>query len=282
MTSTPRILAVSGVRWGAPRHARLYRPPPAADDPDLFGIMLISFIIVQFAPGGPVQRIMAQLQGTAGTAPPRASPVAAGDFAGGRRSRAAAATRPSRYRGAQGLDRQFIKQLEVQFGFDKPAHERFLKMLRDYAHFDFGKSYFRDVSVLQLIKEKLPVSITLGLMDDASLLPISIPLGIRKAVRMAPLRRLDVRRRHRRLRHPWLPVRHPVHRSVRRRLVLADLSVARAYVEKLGRASPRLARRWIISGTSRCRSRPCRSAPSPPRRCSPRTPFSTRSANSTC
>ena len=89
----------------------------------------------------------------------------------------------SRYRGAQGLDSQFIKQLETQFGFDKPAHERFLKMLWDYARFDFGKSYFRDISVLELIKEKLPVSISLGLWMTLLSYAISILLGIKKAVR---------------------------------------------------------------------------------------------------
>ena len=88
----------------------------------------------------------------------------------------------SKYRGAQGLDPEFIKSLEKQFGFDKPAYERFFLMLWNYARFDFGKSYFRDISVLQLIKEKLPVSISLGLWMTLLTYLISIPLGIRKAV----------------------------------------------------------------------------------------------------
>src|SRR5262249_2796256 len=88
----------------------------------------------------------------------------------------------SKYRGAQGLDPEFIKNLEKQFGFDKPAHERFLLMLKNYLTFDFGKSYFRDTSVLQLVKEKLPVSISLGLWMTLLTYSISIPLGIRKAV----------------------------------------------------------------------------------------------------
>ena len=88
----------------------------------------------------------------------------------------------SKYRGAQGLDPEFIKSLEKQFGFDKPAHERFFLMLKNYLMFDFGKSYFRDVSVLQLIKEKLPVSISLGIWMMLITYLISIPLGIRKAV----------------------------------------------------------------------------------------------------
>jgi microcin C transport system permease protein len=89
----------------------------------------------------------------------------------------------SKYRGAQGLDPDFIKKLEVQFGFDKPAPERFALMLWNFARFDFGKSYFRDVSVLQLIKEKLPVSMSLGLWMTLLTYLISIPLGIRKAVK---------------------------------------------------------------------------------------------------
>jgi microcin C transport system permease protein len=89
----------------------------------------------------------------------------------------------SKYRGAQGLDPQFIKSLEKQFGFDKPAYERFFIMLANYIRFDFGKSYFRDVSVLHLIREKLPVSISLGIWMTLLSYLISIPLGIRKAVR---------------------------------------------------------------------------------------------------
>src|SRR5215210_4584514 len=151
--------------------------------PTLLGIMLISFVIVQFAPGGPVERIIAQLQGQDSGASSRIS-GGGGDFgAQSPQPGGAADATSSRYRGAQGLDPQFIKQLEAQFGFDKPAHERFLKMLWDYARFDFGKSYFRDVSVLQLIKDKLPVSISLGLWMTLLSYAISIPLGIRKAVK---------------------------------------------------------------------------------------------------
>lgn len=152
--------------------------------PTLLGIMLISFAIVQFAPGGPVERIIAQLQGQDSGATSRIS-GGGGDFAGGQSSVGGGASdqSSSRYRGAQGLDPQFIKQLEVQFGFDKPAYERFFKMLWDYARFDFGKSYFRDISVLQLIGEKLPVSVSLGLWMTLLSYAISIPLGIRKAVK---------------------------------------------------------------------------------------------------
>ncbi|MBK3396085.1 MULTISPECIES: microcin C ABC transporter permease YejB [Methylobacterium] len=150
--------------------------------PTILGIMLISFVIVQFAPGGPVERVLAQLQGQ-NTAMSRVT-GGGGDLAGrGGTSQAGGGESNSRYRGAQGLDPAFIKRLEQQFGFDKPAPERFAKMLWDYARFDFGKSYFRDVSVLQLIREKLPVSISLGLWMTLISYAISIPLGIRKAVR---------------------------------------------------------------------------------------------------
>jgi len=150
--------------------------------PTILGIMLISFVIVQFAPGGPVERVLAQLQGQ-NTTMSRVT-GGGGDLAGrGGTAQAGGGESNSRYRGAQGLDPAFIKRLEQQFGFDKPAPERFLKMLWDYARFDFGKSYFRDVSVLQLIREKLPVSISLGLWMTLISYAISIPLGIRKAVR---------------------------------------------------------------------------------------------------
>ncbi|MCA0423338.1 MAG: microcin C ABC transporter permease YejB [Proteobacteria bacterium] len=148
--------------------------------PTLFGILLVAFVIVQFAPGGPVERVLAQLQGadTSGS-----SRVGGGSGDLGGQSGMQAAQSGSSYRGAQGLDPAFIKELEKQFGFDKPAHERFFKMLWDYARFDFGKSYFRDATVLDLIKEKLPVSMSLGLWMLLISYGISIPLGIRKAVK---------------------------------------------------------------------------------------------------
>ena len=150
--------------------------------PTLFGIMLVSFIVVQFAPGGPVERVIAQLTGNDSGATSRISGSAGGDVARNNPSLGAEGGN-SRYRGAQGLDPEFIKSLERQFGFDKPAYERFFLMLSNYIRFDFGKSYFRDVSVVQLIKEKLPVSISLGIWMTLLSYLISIPLGIRKAVR---------------------------------------------------------------------------------------------------
>ncbi|HXQ82567.1 MAG TPA: microcin C ABC transporter permease YejB [Xanthobacteraceae bacterium] len=152
--------------------------------PTIFGIMLVSFVVVQFAPGGPVERVIAQLSGTDTGATSRISGSAGGDFsARGALQSGAQLDLNSKYRGAQGLDPEFIKSLEKQFGFDKPAYERFFIMLWNYARFDFGHSYFRDVSVLHLIKEKLPVSISLGVWMTLLSYLISIPLGIRKAVR---------------------------------------------------------------------------------------------------
>jgi microcin C transport system permease protein len=152
--------------------------------PTMFGIMLVAFAVVQFAPGGPVEQVIAKLSGSDTGATSRISGSPSGDF--GSRGLAQGGSGidavSSKYRGAQGLDPEFIKKLEKQFGFDKPAPERFALMLWNYARFDFGKSYFRDVSVLQLIKEKLPVSMSLGITMTLLTYLISIPLGIKKAV----------------------------------------------------------------------------------------------------
>jgi len=152
--------------------------------PTLLGILFVSFVVVQFAPGGPVERVIAQLSGTDTGATSRISGSSGGDFGarGQLQGGSSVDAVSSKYRGAQGLDPEFIKNLEKQFGFDKPAYERFFIMLKNFALFDFGKSYFRDVSVLQLIKEKLPVSMSLGIWMTLITYLISIPLGIRKAV----------------------------------------------------------------------------------------------------
>jgi microcin C transport system permease protein len=148
--------------------------------PTLFGIMAISFTVIQFAPGGPVEQVIARISGQAGDATDR---ISGGGGDSGGQSFDASGEISSKYRGAQGLDPEFIKQLEVQFGFDKPPLERFFGMLWDYARFDFGESFFRDISVLELILEKMPVSISLGLWLTLISYVISIPLGIRKAVK---------------------------------------------------------------------------------------------------
>ena len=151
--------------------------------PTLFGIMLVSFAVVQFAPGGPVERVIAQLSGADTGAGARTGGGAGGDFgARGQPGAGQVGDISSKYRGAQGLDPKFIEQLEKQFGFDKPAYERFFLMLWNYMRFDFGQSYFRDISVLALIREKLPVSISLGLWLTLATYLICIPLGIKKAV----------------------------------------------------------------------------------------------------
>jgi microcin C transport system permease protein len=150
--------------------------------PTLLGIMLISFVIIQFAPGGPVERVIAQISGNDVSATSRIG-GSSGDGMTTPNPGQGGAEVSSKYRGAQGLDPEFIKQLEKQFGFDKPAHERFFLMIKSFLIFDFGKSYFRDISVMQLIKEKLPVSISLGIWMTLLTYLISIPLGIRKAVR---------------------------------------------------------------------------------------------------
>jgi microcin C transport system permease protein len=151
--------------------------------PTLLGVMIVSFAIVQFAPGGPVERVIAEIQGTAVGATARISGgTQAGDFAGVSPTQGDGGGETS-YRGAQGLDPEFIEELEAQFGFDKPPVERFFLMIGNYITFDFGESYFRDRGVIELIVEKLPVSISLGLWMTLISYAVSIPLGIRKAVK---------------------------------------------------------------------------------------------------
>ncbi|APO65866.1 ABC transporter permease protein [Rhizobium gallicum] len=143
--------------------------------PTIIGIMAISFTVIQFAPGGPVEQVIAQLTGQADGADQRLS---GGGDAGQQFDDSG-----SSYRGAQGLDPELIAKLEKQFGFDKPPLTRFLEMMWNYIRFDFGESFFRNTSVLDLIKEKLPVSVSLGIWIMIFSYAISIPLGIRKAVK---------------------------------------------------------------------------------------------------
>ncbi|MDH3521201.1 MAG: ABC transporter permease subunit, partial [Myxococcales bacterium] len=146
--------------------------------PTLFVIMLVNFLVVQMVPGGPIEQILARLDHTDVSATARVSGLG-GDVAGAGGSSAGGKT----YRGAQGLPPEFIASLEVQFGFDKPLPVRFLHMMRDFLVFDFGRSYFRDREVTELVIDKLPVSISLGLWTTLFVYLISIPLGIAKAVR---------------------------------------------------------------------------------------------------
>jgi microcin C transport system permease protein len=145
--------------------------------PTLLAIILVNFVIVQAAPGGPVEQLLAQLKGTGSAA---LSNVSGG---GGELSRPSASTSgENQTRGARGLDPEFIAQLNKLYGFDKPPAKRFLTMIKNYLAFDFGTSFYRDVPVVQLIREKLPVSISLGLWATIISYLVSIPLGVRKAV----------------------------------------------------------------------------------------------------
>ncbi len=150
--------------------------------PTLFGIMVINFAIVQVAPGGPVEQLIARIQGRAVEATARISGSGA-ETGGPQAAQQDGAGETTLYRGAQGLDPEFVKEIERMFGFDRPAHERFLIMMRNYITFDFGRSYFRDESVIGLILEKMPVSISLGVWSTLIIYLISIPLGVAKAVR---------------------------------------------------------------------------------------------------
>ena len=152
--------------------------------PTLFGIMVVNFIIVQAAPGGPVEQIIAQIQGTGVEATARFGAGAQGDSGAGQASsKVAEGGTTGKYRGSQGLDPEFIAELERQFGFDKPMPERFVLMMGNYLRLDFGDSYFRDRKVVDLVIEKMPVSISIGLWTTLLIYFISIPLGIAKAVR---------------------------------------------------------------------------------------------------
>lgn len=149
--------------------------------PTLFGILLINFLIIQAAPGGPVEQLVAQITNPNGTG-------GAGERAGGPSGDIGSVSNLQQsgqgsYRGAQGIDADLLADIKKQYGFDKPAPERFWIMLKSYARFDFGTSFFRDRPVIELILEKMPVSITLGLWTTLIVYMISIPLGIRKAVR---------------------------------------------------------------------------------------------------
>jgi microcin C transport system permease protein len=152
--------------------------------PTLFGIMVINFVVIQTAPGGPVEQLIQQLtEGGAADVTGRVSGTATGDLARGAEATAGTGDAGSRYRGARGLDPEFVREIERMYGFDKPLHERFFQMLGQYLRFDFGTSYFRDQSVVDLVLEKMPVSISLGIWTTLLTYLISIPLGIRKAVK---------------------------------------------------------------------------------------------------
>ena len=147
--------------------------------PTVFGIMAVSFLITQFAPGGPVEQALANISGQNVSMMDRVSGGEGGDLGGQQPS----GENRSTYRGSQGLPPELVERIERQFGFDKPPLERFFSMIGNYLRFDFGESYFRDISVIDLVLEKMPVSISLGLWMTLIAYGISIPLGIVKAVR---------------------------------------------------------------------------------------------------
>ena len=139
----------------------------------LLGILTINFVIVQTAPGGPVEYILAKYRGM--------NTEATGTLTSSAQMNSSQAA--GKYQGAQGVPEDMIKELEKQFGFDQPVHKRFWKMIKDYALFDFGKSYYKDKSVGGLIVERMPVSISLGLWSTLIIYLVAIPLGIKKAVK---------------------------------------------------------------------------------------------------
>ena len=152
--------------------------------PTLFGIMVINFVVIQIAPGGPVEQLIQQLtRGSAADVTARVSGTGSGDIARGPEARASAGEGTGQYRGARGLDPEFIQEIERMYGFDKPMYVRFFQMIGQYLRFDFGTSYFRDQTVVDLVLEKMPVSISIGLWTTLLTYLIAIPLGIRKAVR---------------------------------------------------------------------------------------------------
>jgi len=154
--------------------------------PTLLGIMTINFAIIQAAPGGPVEQLIAQITVEGGNAIQRVTQSGGGETGAGQaapRAALGAQQSTSKYRGAQGLDSEFIAEIERMYGFDKPAYVRFLQMIRNYAVFDFGNSFFRDQRVVDLVIQKMPVSISLGVWTTLLVYLISIPLGIAKAVR---------------------------------------------------------------------------------------------------
>jgi microcin C transport system permease protein len=148
--------------------------------PTLLGIMVINFVVIQLAPGGPVEQAIAQLTGEGADITERITRAGTGEAL---QVSTKAQDVTSRYRGAQGLDPDFIEELEKRFGFDKPMHERFVLMMGNYLVFDFGESFFRDRKVVDLVLEKMPVSISLGVWTTLLVYLISIPLGLAKAVR---------------------------------------------------------------------------------------------------
>ena len=225
--------------------------------PTLFGIMVINFVIVQAAPGGPVEQMIRTDRGPAAPTSRRGSAAPArGEWRAVPTAARAAASGPASYRGARGLDPEFIKELERMYGFDKPPHERFVQMIGHYLRFDFGTSFFRDRPVDRAgAREAAGLDLARPLDHAAHLPDLDPARHPQGGARRHALRRLDQRRDHRRLRHPGLPVRHPADRAVRRRQLLRLVPAARPGLGQLGAAVLAGRASSTISGTWRCRSR---------------------------
>ena len=151
--------------------------------PTLVGIMVVNFFIVQAAPGGPVEQMIAQIKGQSVAATARVSGGSGELSSESTRQATSSSQNVSKYRGARGLDPALVAELERLYGFDKPPMERFIGMMKSYISFDFGKSFYRDQTVVELVVQKMPVSISLGIWTTLLVYLISIPLGIAKAVR---------------------------------------------------------------------------------------------------
>ncbi|MDP7464364.1 MAG: microcin ABC transporter permease, partial [SAR324 cluster bacterium] len=150
--------------------------------PTLFGILLINFAVIQVVPGGPVEQMIAQLQGDAISATDRFT-SSGGELRESKPSGVGDSSVTSKYRGSRGLDPDIVKEIERMYGFDKPAYVRFFGMIQNYLAFDFGESLFRDRSVVELVIDKMPVSISLGIWSTLAVYLVCIPLGIRKALK---------------------------------------------------------------------------------------------------
>src|SRR5262245_41301018 len=150
--------------------------------PTLFGIMVLNFAIVQFAPGGPVEQTLARIKGTANEAT-NAITGNQSELIKSQHNDLSNTSITNKYRGARGLDPELVKRIEKMYGFDKPVSERFWIMIKDYVTFDFGESFFKGRPVVDLILEKMPVSVSLGLWTTLIVYLVSIPLGIAKALR---------------------------------------------------------------------------------------------------
>lgn len=202
--------------------------------PTLWAIITINFFIVQIAPGGPVDQAIAAIEfGNNG-----GIPGGGGEGMGASHARTGVGNiSESHYRGGRGLDPEVIAEITHRYGFDKPIHERYFKMLWDYIRFDFGDSLFRSASVLTLIKQSLPVSVTLGLWGTLIIYLVSIPLDPQSGLQRQPLRYLEQHLHHHRLCHPGVPVCRPADRLLCRGQLFRHLPATRFSLRRFQHAA---------------------------------------------